>query len=112
MRWFPSWSWLVTPSGGATDPTAPWWKRLGRWLYDAPIIAHPAGAWLVVAFMAIGGVQSFGAWWAVLLAEGVNQWHKVLDKDYGSDTAGIVRNVVWRMLLSAVATLPVWWGGG
>lgn len=104
MTFWPGWRWFVRPSGAPVRPGTRWWRTL----YDAPLIAHPAGAWGVVAFMAIGGASGFLLWWPVLLAEGVNQWHKVLDKDYGSDTAGIVRNVVWRMLLSAVATLPAW----
>jgi len=104
MRLLPELTWFIRPSGGPVRPGTRWWRTL----YDAPIIAHPAGAWGVVAFMAIGGASGFLLWWPVLLAEGVNQGHKVLDKDYGTNPVTIAREVVWRMLLSAVATLPAW----
>ena len=104
MIFWPGFAWFVRPSGGPVRPGTRWWRTL----YDAPLIAHPAGAWGIVGFMALAGVTGFGAWWAVLLGEAVNQWHKWMDKDYGSDPAEIARNIVWRMLLSAVATLPAW----
>ena len=105
MTWFPGWSWFVTPSGGPTDPTAPWWQRLGRWLYDAPIIAHPAGAWLtVLLFYAVGGRGAVLVL-APIFAETLNQFHKAIrEKAYGSVLVVVVREVGTRYALTIAAT--------
>jgi hypothetical protein len=99
MRLFPTWSWLITPSGGPVKPGTLWWRTI----YDSPIIAHPLGAWGVVGFMALGDASGFLLWWPVLLAEGINQWHKAIRGVYGTHLA---ENVIWRMVLAAVAAAP------
>ena len=108
--WFPSWSWLWNPSGGPFVETG-FWPRLRRRVYDAPIIAHPSGAWLIVGYEAacwwltghdVGGM----VWCNVLLGEFVNQWGKATRGVYG---ASLWFNVIWRIVLSAVVTLPAWW---
>ena len=99
----PEWSWFVSPSGGPVQP------GLWGWLDGIkrrPLVAHPVGAWLVVGFMAIPGVHGVGAWWVVLLAEGINQAYKWMRGVYGDRWA---LNVVWRMVLAAFPTLPVLW---
>ena len=105
---WPGFRWFVEPSGGPVPAGAGWWYRLYRFLYDAPLIAHPAGAWGVVGFMALGRASGFLLWWPVLLAEGINQGHKILRKVYGTNPMTVGREVVWRMAISAISTLPAW----
>lgn len=105
----PTWAWLTQPSGAAVPAQAGWLERTWRTVYDAPIGAHPIGAWAVLAYAALIGAPADVAWAIVPLAETINQWHKVQDRDYGRELLPNVQNVAWREALSAISTwVPLW----
>lgn len=101
MTWFPGWSWFLTPSGGPY-PT-PW--SLWTVLSEAPLPAHAAGGWLAL-LVAWPFSHRIPQLLLALIICGVWQAAKWNDEVYG---ASWLREIFWRLLISAVALLPVWW---
>jgi hypothetical protein len=103
MTWFPSWRWFVGPSGG---PVAPGLLGFLDGVKRRPLVAHPVGAFLVVAaFLWVLRSPAVPAIAAALLAEGLNQFYKAVRGVYG---ATLWLNVIWRLLLALAGALVAW----
>ena len=105
---WPGFLWFVKPSGGPWDSTLPWWRKVWRVLYDAPLFSHPGGMVLATTITYLLGGRTIlllagvDAGWALL-----NQFHKALrERAYGKLWP---RELAYRFSLDAVGIrLGVW----
>lgn len=90
--------WLFTPSGG-TYETAHGRDGLVVKIINTPVFAHPVGGFVVAAIALLFHLGAASAGFAVLVAEGVNQFYKASRGVYGES---MWFNVFARLFLAGV----------
>jgi hypothetical protein len=94
---YPTLRWFFLPSGGAIKPG--FWGVVDG-IRRIPILAHPGGGALIALFYdRVFHVSPFVMVCTVLLAEGVNQFHKTHAGVYGRYA---VPNVLWRIVMAVI----------
>ena len=101
--WF-GWRFFVEPSGGHAPPWTIWTR-----LTEGPLVGHACGSLLLwIGGRAIWQLDGWSAWWWIVAGQLLWQAFNVERRAYSPETA--VGQVVWRVLIGAVAgLLVVWW---